>query len=184
MFAYVVKRIFAIIPTFIGITIVVFVVLNLAPGGPVEQALQKIRYSGLLGGEGGVAGSTAATAKETAVNEEILEALNKQYGFDKPIIFNARVTDRKVAGIDRIAALVFSVDQRPASKNVKDLEEMGSAVFPYLVPALLSDDRSAEGLFSIIHANGLKEIRKRIAHLTLADPELKAEVWPLMALNT
>ncbi len=174
MLAYIIRRLFAIIPTFFGITIVVFVVLNMAPGGPVEQALQKIRYSGIMGGESqAMAGSASATAKETAVNEEILEALQEQYGFDKPVILNPRVEDRRVAGIDRIGALIFSIDQRPESKSHQDLEEMGTAVVPYLVPALIDDQGSAQGVFNLVYENGLDKIHERIAYLTLAKPDLK-----------
>jgi microcin C transport system permease protein len=69
------------IPTFIGITLVCFFVINLAPGGPVEQKLQALRFGGAMGNTGG---GTQARG-ETGVNQEIIDALNKQYGFDKPV---------------------------------------------------------------------------------------------------
>lgn len=69
-----------LIPTFFGITIVAFVIINLAPGSPIEQKIQAIRF-GNQGDRGG-GGSDRGT---TGVNEEIIEALRKQYGFDKPI---------------------------------------------------------------------------------------------------
>jgi microcin C transport system permease protein len=59
-----------------------FVIINLAPGSPVEQKLQQLRFGG-GGGEGG--GSYGGT-RSTGVNEEIIEALKKQYGFDKPVM--------------------------------------------------------------------------------------------------
>lgn len=58
-----------------------FLIINLAPGGPVEQKLQQIRFGSGSGDSGGVDKST----ESTGVNEEIVEALKKQYGFDKPI---------------------------------------------------------------------------------------------------
>lgn len=73
MFVYLIRRILIAIPTFLGITLVTFVIINMAPGGPIEQKLQKIRMSGGGGGSSAV------------VSEEILENLKKQYGFDKPI---------------------------------------------------------------------------------------------------
>lgn len=63
------------IPTLFGITILSFIIINLAPGSPVEQRLQQMRFGG-SGGEGG---------RQTGVSEEVLAALNKQYGFDKPV---------------------------------------------------------------------------------------------------
>lgn len=66
------------IPTFIGITFVCFLVINLAPGSPVEQKLQALRFGGAMGDSGG--------RGDTGVNQEIIDALNKQYGFDKPVL--------------------------------------------------------------------------------------------------
>jgi microcin C transport system permease protein len=79
MFKYLLKRILMMIPTLIGITVLSFVVINLAPGGPVEQRIQQLRFGGAEG-DGG-----AQTRGDAGVSEEVIEALRKQYGFDKPI---------------------------------------------------------------------------------------------------
>lgn len=78
MFVYIVRRIVLLIPTFIGITLVTFLLINLAPGGPIEQKIQAIRFGGALG-------AGAGARADTSVNAEIIEALKKQYGFDKPM---------------------------------------------------------------------------------------------------
>lgn len=65
------------IPTLIGITLVTFVIINLAPGGPVEQKIQQMQSAEAAGGI-----SNMATAQ---VTEEVIEDLKKQYGFDKPV---------------------------------------------------------------------------------------------------
>lgn len=63
------------IPTLFGITILSFIIINLAPGSPVEQKLQQMRFGGAgAGNHGG-----------TGVSQEVIDALNKQYGFDKPL---------------------------------------------------------------------------------------------------
>ncbi|MFN7825306.1 MAG: ABC transporter permease subunit [Pseudobdellovibrionaceae bacterium] len=70
------------IPTFLGITLFSFLIINLAPGGPVEQAIQKIRFGAadsVGSGQGNV------RVKNEGLNEELIEALKKQYGFDKPV---------------------------------------------------------------------------------------------------
>ncbi|MBO9667794.1 MAG: ABC transporter permease subunit [Bdellovibrio sp.] len=69
------------IPTFFGITLITFVLINLAPGSPIEQKLQAIRF----GSSGGSGASSVNSRGDTAVNEEVIEALKKQYGFDKPV---------------------------------------------------------------------------------------------------
>lgn len=80
MFKYILRRLFLLVPTLLGITIVVFGVVNLAPGSPVEQKLQQLRFSGSAeGGEG------ASSQGSATVSQEVLDALNKQYGFDKPV---------------------------------------------------------------------------------------------------
>lgn len=73
MFIYILRRILLAIPTFLGITLITFLIINAAPGGPIEQKLQKIRMGGGEGGRG------------TQISQEVLDALSKQYGFDKPV---------------------------------------------------------------------------------------------------
>jgi len=189
MFAYFVKRIFAMVPTFFGMTLVFFVILNSAPGGPVEEAVRQIRFGQAFGGAGGASGgdgggSISSTAKETLVNEEILVALRKQYGFDKPVLFNARVEDRRIGGIDLVAAALLSANTLPETKVIQDLHERGSALVPYLVPALLDQRGSAQGLFALIHDNGLKKVRKRAAYLTGAAPAMKGEAVEVARFNS
>lgn len=74
---YILKRILVMLPTLLGVTLVVFAVINLAPGSPVEQRLQQLRFGNTTATEGGRGSST--------VSDEVLAALNKQYGFDKPL---------------------------------------------------------------------------------------------------
>jgi microcin C transport system permease protein len=68
------------IPTLFGITIVVFGVINLAPGSPIENKIQQMRFAGGTGGDAGGGGDEGS-----AITEEVIEALKKQYGFDKPV---------------------------------------------------------------------------------------------------
>jgi microcin C transport system permease protein len=77
MAKYLLKRLLVMLPTLFGVTLVVFAIINLAPGSPVEQRLQQLRFGGMGKTEGGKSGST--------VSDEVLAALNKQYGFDKPL---------------------------------------------------------------------------------------------------
>jgi microcin C transport system permease protein len=76
MFKYTLQRLFWMLPTLLGITVVCFAVINLAPGGPVEQAISRIRFAGAAGGGGSTAG--------VGVSNEVIESLKVQYGFDKP----------------------------------------------------------------------------------------------------
>lgn len=81
MFIYLLKRLFLMIPTIFGITLLTFVIINLAPGSPIEQKLQALRFGG-----GGATMSGGGTSSGTlGVSEEVMEALKVQYGFDKPL---------------------------------------------------------------------------------------------------
>lgn len=84
MFKYILKRLLMMIPTLFGITLLCFVVINLAPGGPIEQKLMALRFAG-GGGGGGGGSSGGAGAGNYGVSEEVMTALKKQYGFDKPV---------------------------------------------------------------------------------------------------
>lgn len=80
---YMLRRILMMIPTLLGITVLVFGIINLAPGSPIEQKIQQIRFGGAGGGGSNVASGTSS--QDSAVSQEVIDALKKQYGFDKPI---------------------------------------------------------------------------------------------------
>lgn len=70
-----------LVPTLLGVTVIVFIIINMAPGGPIEQKLQQIRFGG-----GDTSGhTTSSRGASQGVSDEVLEALKKQYGFDKPM---------------------------------------------------------------------------------------------------
>ncbi len=74
MLKYTLYRLLWMLPTLFGITLVCFVVINLAPGSPWEDELSKMRFAGASSsGTGG------------AVSGEVIEAIKKQYGFDQPL---------------------------------------------------------------------------------------------------
>jgi len=75
---YLLRRLLVMIPTLLGITAVVFVIINLAPGSPIEQKLQAIRFAG--GSGSGIGGRG-----ESGVSDAVVKAMQKQYGFDKPL---------------------------------------------------------------------------------------------------
>mgnify|MGYP006188975697 CR=1 FL=1 len=80
MIKYFLRRLAIIIPTLIGVTLVVFVIINMAPGGPIEQRLQQMRF-----GSGQATEGSSNRGGTQGVSNEVMEALKKQYGFDKPL---------------------------------------------------------------------------------------------------
>ncbi len=83
MLKYFLRRLAILIPTLMGVTVVVFVIINMAPGGPIEQKLQQMRFSGGDGGGSQMGGGSRGGTQ--GVSNEVMEALKKQYGFDKPL---------------------------------------------------------------------------------------------------
>jgi len=82
VFNYILRRLLIMIPTLIGVTLVTFVLINLAPGSPIEQKIQQMKFGG--GSQHSDSGG-GGSSKSSAVSEEVIEALKKQYGFDKPM---------------------------------------------------------------------------------------------------
>ena len=100
MAAYILRRLLLIIPTLLGIMLVSFVIVQFAPGGPVERMIAQLtgadtaataRIGGSAGGDFG-AGSSAAGGQGASskyrgaqgLDPEFIKQLEKQYGFDKP----------------------------------------------------------------------------------------------------
>ncbi len=81
MFHYFIRRMLLIIPTFLGITVLVFVMTRLVPGGPLETLLmQKTMSAGAEGGK-----STKRMAQDSQpLGEKQMEQLKVYYGLDKP----------------------------------------------------------------------------------------------------
>lgn len=92
MNSYIVKRLLLIIPTLLGIMTLNFFIVQIAPGGPVEQALAQ--YQGIESSrisEGANSAEIKSTKSENkyrgaqGIDSEYIEALEKLYGFDKPL---------------------------------------------------------------------------------------------------
>lgn len=84
MTAYFIRRFLLIIPTFIGITLAVFVVMQFVPGGPVERQIMRYQMAAMSGGGGG-GGMSMGGRGSTALPEEQIEEIRRYYGFDKPV---------------------------------------------------------------------------------------------------
>jgi microcin C transport system permease protein len=105
MAAYIVRRLLLMIPTILGIMAISFVVVQFAPGGPVERVIAQLqgtdisataRIGGSSGGDfagtgadtsGSSGGTDSITSKyrgAQGLDPEFILQLEKQFGFDKP----------------------------------------------------------------------------------------------------
>ena len=88
---YIIKRIMLIPLTLLGILTLNFIIIQFAPGGPIEHTLAQ--YRGMNTDATGVISGKAQTFLENknskyqgadGVPEELIKELEKQFGFDKP----------------------------------------------------------------------------------------------------
>jgi microcin C transport system permease protein len=86
MFEYTIRRILLMIPTGLGITFMVFFILQVAPDGPFERAVKQIKQANMGSGESGMSLSADVTGDSSELTPELLEKLRAQYGLDKPIV--------------------------------------------------------------------------------------------------
>ncbi len=100
MLAYIIRRLLLIVPTLLGIMVINFIVIQVAPGGPVEQAIanitgegggavQRVTQAGSDFSSAGAqqAGGAAKSAYRGAqgLDPEFIKELEQQFGFDKPL---------------------------------------------------------------------------------------------------
>src|SRR5664279_679563 len=94
MASYLLRRLLLVIPTLFGIIAINFVVVQFAPGGPVEQMISELRgrggeATGRMTGQGGLE-SAPPPASEGAyrgargLDPHIVADIRKMFGFDKP----------------------------------------------------------------------------------------------------
>jgi microcin C transport system permease protein len=97
MLAYALRRLLLIIPTLFAIILVNFIIVQAAPGGPVDQLIAQLKGTGGAGlarvtGAVGELSFSATSATQAAnqtrgargLDPQFIAQLNKLYGFDKP----------------------------------------------------------------------------------------------------
>jgi len=86
MWGYSLRRLLLIVPTLLAILLVNFVIVQAAPGGPVEQAIARLQGIGVGGAVGAnhvetIGGESRATR---GLDPKLVADIERQYGFDKP----------------------------------------------------------------------------------------------------
>jgi peptide/nickel transport system permease protein len=96
MLTYLSKRLLLLIPTFIGITIIAFFIIHLAPGKPTD----------------------IMSELNPKITPEARAKLEAYYGLDKPIIVQYGSWVKKLIGLDLGDS--FSSDRRPVWDKIKE----------------------------------------------------------------
>ena len=98
MTAYIIRRLLLVIPTLIGIMTVNFIIIQIAPGGPVEQMIAKLQGEAVSATERFSGGGEDVKGQKSAVSDkpskyrgtqglapELVKEIERMYGFDKPL---------------------------------------------------------------------------------------------------
>lgn len=99
MLTYIFKRLLEMIPTLLGITIVSFLILQLAPGKPTD----------------------VLTEMNPKITPEARERLEKLYGLDKPVVEQYWIWLKRVVKLDFGDS--FSTDRRPVTEKIWDTKQ-------------------------------------------------------------
>jgi microcin C transport system permease protein len=92
MLSYIIKRLLLIIPTLLGILLVNFIIVQAAPGGPVDQMVARLQghnVNATIGVTGSQSGETMMPTQRNDQNRyglppDLIKEIEAMYGFDKP----------------------------------------------------------------------------------------------------
>ena len=127
MLAYIIRRLFLIVPTLFGIMVINFIIVQAAPGGPVEQMIAQIqgiaveataRVSGTGGGEvraGQTGGGDSKYRGARGLDPDLIRRENEEFAPPADVLFYLAIP-AELAG-DRIEG------NRGAERDLFEKEE-------------------------------------------------------------
>lgn len=122
MRTYILRRLLLMIPTFFGISLLIFLVLNLAPGRPGTQT---------------ESADVASNARGEATQESY-RIFREQFNLDKPILFNTRFA-LTTAEVQRDLEVTAQLVPAPIAERIaalQRLEDLGTYTVPHLIHVL------------------------------------------------
>jgi microcin C transport system permease protein len=90
MGAYLLRRLALLVPTLIGIVAINFAIVQLAPGGPVQQALSEMKGRGagaterITGPSSDLQQGASSYRGAAGLDPRLVDDLKRRFGFDKP----------------------------------------------------------------------------------------------------
>jgi len=88
MTSYLIRRLLLIIPTFLGITLLVFTITRFVPGGPVEKIIAESQRMSFGKGGGTTPSNGQPGESASSLSPDQIEELKAYYGFDKPVLIS------------------------------------------------------------------------------------------------
>lgn len=84
MTAYLLRRFLLIIPTFLGITVLVFVITRFVPGGPIERMILEAQQ--MQSSERGRSTGPVSESQRQPLSADQIDLLKVYYGLDQPVL--------------------------------------------------------------------------------------------------
>ena len=161
MINYFIRRTLLLIPTFIGITILVFAITRMVPGGPVERMLAEAQMANSeIGGSSNMAAGAALSAAQ-------VDELRAYYGFDKPILQSYVEWLSKVLRLDLGYSTRYGLPVWDSIKErlpVSIFYGLATVLFTYLISVPLGIVKA------IKHQSGFDNISSAVVFIGYAMP--------------
>ena len=118
LFAYIIRRLALIPLTLFGIITLNFIIVQMAPGGPVERVIAQIKGLDRASGVGGGGGDTVVRSGTSntmyrgaqGLDPALVKEIEKQFGFDKPPIERYWLMIKNYVGFDLGQSFYRSID--------------------------------------------------------------------------
>ena len=89
---YILRRLLLVVPTLVGIILINFIIVQFAPGGPVDQIVAAVTAGPMStttsisggGGDSGTSQDTGQLSSSHGLDPALIADLERQFGFDKP----------------------------------------------------------------------------------------------------
>jgi len=122
MRSYILKRLLIMIPTFFGISVIVFIIINMAPGRPGT-----LRQTGDVG--------AYMRGEQT---QESVRIFREQFDLDKPVLFNARfaITNEEILALLQKIPSNSKVANMERIHAYERLQDDGYYIIPQLIHAM------------------------------------------------
>ncbi|MDO8644464.1 MAG: ABC transporter permease [bacterium] len=145
MGAYLFKRLLLILPTFLGITVITFFIIQLAPGSPISAKIQQM-------GGGGI--------KSEMISKEVMDQTKALYGLDKPLPVQYGIWLKKIVTLNFGNSYK---DHRPVMDKIKEALPV-TLLLNILSILIIYSIAIPLGLFSAVHPDSRTD---KVTTLTL-----------------
>jgi len=192
MAAYFARRLLLLIPTFLGITMLVFTITRFVPGGPIDMMIMQLQSGGAGAGESASSGGGSESSVD--IPPEALASLKKHYHFDWPIwrqylqflgplnldergLFGDEVTEAQVAGWYVSPGETVTQGQAVARVRMSEPDNGAEAK-----PTVISREifAPADGTVTVLHTKreGMTEVGAALFDWEAADGSAQTQSVP------